>query len=502
MPCSRRMASVVAGVFATAAMMILPAPMALGATKGIWLTPAEIRSLPTSGPAWENVKRTADSNLSGLTLMSDQTSVHDTATLAVALVWVRLGDNKYRAKAAQEIDRAIGSENGPLSAGSRHLPIGRNAPSYVIAADLIDLASYNPALDARFRTWIRQLRDTPYDGESPVRLIQEERSNNHGTMAGSARAAISAYLGDTAELARTAQVLRGWMGDRSSFTWPDSNFHDGSETFMADPAQPRPVNPVGVKVAGHDLDGAQPQELSRCGLFEWPPCHTIYAWGGLAGSVVTAEILRRQGYSDIFQWENQAILRAYQWLDRMTKIDKWWWNEAINGDDSWQPWLANFAYAQHFPAVSPSAPGRNMGWTDWTHAGRTLDQPIPGEPRPGLGGDHTPPVLRRLTVSPRRVLPFRRGRPIVSARRGTRISYVLSEPATVRFTVGRARHGHRVRARGAFKIAGHAGANRFRFTGRLRGHRLRRGRYRLTAVPRDGAGNRGRAVRLKFRVRR
>jgi hypothetical protein len=92
--------------------------------------------------------------------------------------------------------------------------------SYVIAADLIDLRSFDRELDERFRVWIRGPRDNPYDGEPPGRLIHEERSNNHGTMAGAARAAVSAYLDDAADLARTAQVLRGWMGDRASRSWP------------------------------------------------------------------------------------------------------------------------------------------------------------------------------------------------------------------------------------------------------------------------------------------
>jgi alginate lyase len=521
MPYTRRVILAFAGVCATAAIMVL-APSALAATTGIWLTPEEIRSLPTSGPAWANVKQTADSDLSQMELLSYRASLHDTATLAVALVSVRLGDPAYRQKAAREIERAIGSENGPQppGAGNRHNPAGRNITAYVIAADLIDLGGYDAALDNRFRAWIKQMRDVSTGGGEPgFSTIQEERSNNHGTMAGAARAAVSAYLGDTQQLARTAQVLKGWMGDRSSHTWPLSSFHEGAATYMPDPSQPRPVNPVGSVVKGHDMDGAQPQELARCGLFQWPPCHTIYPWGGLAGSVVAAEILRRRGYADVFQWENRAILRAYQWLGKTTGVDRWWWTEAISGDDSWQPWLANFAYATSFPTVTPTRAGRNMGWTDWTHAGRTLSQP--GGPQPLGGPDGTAPRLRRLAVTPRRLHAFGRGGSVIAARLGARVSYALSEPATVRFTLRRAALGRRVggrcvartrrnrgarrcvryvRLRGAFAHGGHAGPNRFRFSGRLRGRRLRAGHYRLAAKPTDAAGNRGRAVRTSFTI--
>jgi hypothetical protein len=110
----------------------------------------------------------------------------------------------------------------------------------------------------------------------------------------------------------------------------------------------------------------------------------------------------------------------------------------------------------------------------------------------GLGLDATVPILSRLRVSPSRL------------RRHARISYRLSEPATVRFTVERARRRHRhvshVALRSAFTMTGVAGSNRLRFSGRL-GHRaLRPGRYRLVARPTDSAGNIGAPRRTSFRV--
>ena len=38
------------------------------------------------------------------------------------------------------------------------------------------------------------------------------------------------------------------------------------------------------------------------------------------------------------------------------------------GDDIWQPWLVNAVYGTDFPVESPTDPGKNMGWTDWTHS--------------------------------------------------------------------------------------------------------------------------------------
>jgi hypothetical protein len=334
------------------------------AQQGIWLERAEIRRLPMAGPAWENLWDEASGSLPP-PHVSDLASLHDTSTLAVALVAARTGDPAYRRKAAEAIDSAIGTEHGPSTAGSRHLPICRNATSYVIAADLIDLHDYDAERDGDFRHWIEALRDNSYASEKPARLIHEERSNNHGTMCGAARAAISRYLGDGAELARTAQVLKGWMGDRQSFRFEE--YPSDSETYMPDPSQPRPVNPPRATKGGQNVDGLLPAEHARCGSLRWPPCYTFYPWGGLAGAVVAAEILRRAGYADVFEWERGALLRAYTRLYELSKLDPVWWQEATTGDDSWQPWLVNHVYGTNFPAVSPTGPGRNMGWTDWTH---------------------------------------------------------------------------------------------------------------------------------------
>ena len=54
--------------------------------------------------------------------------------------------------------------------------------------------------------------------------------------------------------------------------------------------------------------------------------------------------------------------------------------------------------------------------------------------------------------------------------------------------------------RSRFQHQGRQGQNSFRFSGRLGGKKLRPGRYRLVATPRDSAGNRGKPARKKFRI--
>jgi hypothetical protein len=52
---------------------------------------------------------------------------------------------------------------------------------------------------------------------------------------------------------------------------------------------------------------------------------------------------------------------------------------------------------------------------------------------------------------------------------------------------------------GGFARPGKAGPNRLRFRGRLRGHKLRRGRYTLVARP-TANGRTGRSVGAGFRI--
>lgn len=121
----------------------------------------------------------------------------------------------------------------------------------------------------------------------------------------------------------------------------------------------------------------------------------------------------------------------------------------------------------------------------------------------------TVPVISSLSLSP---AAFR-------AKSGTTVTYVLSQAATVEFRVERAvagrsvgghcvkptranhaaRHCTRYRTLpGRLTAAGTAGARSLRFNGRLAGHRLAPGRYRLRAAVAGG----GRAVRVAFRVLR
>jgi hypothetical protein len=339
-----------------------------GTSEGIWVSPAELAELPTEGVAWATLQQAADGRL-GRAKVRNQDSDHDVRTLAVALVYARTGDESYREKAADAIDDAIGSEED-----GRTLALGRNLVSYVIAADLIRLGEYDSDLDEEFRDWLDEVRTERLDDDRNLIQAHEERPNNWGAHAGASRIAADIYLGDTADLERAADVFRGYLGDRLAY----SGFEFGNLSWQADPDQPVGVNPEGAVKEGVSIDGALPDDMRRGDDFENPPEHTDYPWEALQGAVVAANLLDRAGY-DAWEWEDQALRRAVQYLyDLDAEYGGW----AAEGDDLFVPWLVNDAYGTDFPTTEPVLNGKNMGWTDWTHRGALPPTPGVAPPPP------------------------------------------------------------------------------------------------------------------------
>jgi 6-phosphogluconolactonase (cycloisomerase 2 family) len=130
----------------------------------------------------------------------------------------------------------------------------------------------------------------------------------------------------------------------------------------------------------------------------------------------------------------------------------------------------------------------------------------------------TLPALSGLSVTNRRfAAPSARPRRV---RRGTAFRYRLSEAASVKFTIHRKASGRRVGGRcrpvtrrnrtrrrcvlyrraGRIVAAGRQGTNRTRFSGKLRGRRLRPGPYRATAIATDSAGGKSARKTVRFRI--
>lgn len=314
---------------------------------GLWIDPATIARLPTTGAAWSNLEEAARADW-GRPDLSDLTSLHDTSTLAGALVAVRTGDQALMAKTREAIMDVVHSDRF-----DRVLELARNITSYVIAADLIHLPSQD---DRQFRAFIDGLRTKELKGHSGAEdlVATAERSpTNWGTMARAAAVAIDLYLGDLDGAREMAETHRAWLGERApnDFVYTDTAWH------AADP--PVGINPPGARIDGHDADGILPEDQRRTGEPDGAAPRGSYPWEALQGAVVTSVLLDRADLLD-FDAGDDALVRAMGWLYDTN-------DNPPEGDDVWLPWIVNAEAGTSFDTITPTRPGKNMGWSDWTH---------------------------------------------------------------------------------------------------------------------------------------
>jgi hypothetical protein len=330
-------------------------PQAPSASLGIWIGSEELAKLAMSGAAWTNVLAEANRSCGAVDL-SDQEQTTNVCIMAKALVFARTGDTVYRA----DVMTALRQITTAPSYVGRALALARELGAYVIAADLIGLPTHDPTLDAAFRATLRTLRTTYTEGAASSLIdSHESRPNNWGAHAGATRAAIAVYLGDTVDLDRTAQVFKGYLGDRSAYAGFDYGGPDNDLSWQCDPTQPVGINPIGCSRDGLSLDGVLPDDQRRGGAFTTTPPKEPYVWEALQGLVAQAVILNRAGYP-VWDWEDRALLRALRWAYDVVDYP-------AEGDDTWQPYVVNYYYGTNFAAPSPSRAGKNVGWTDWTH---------------------------------------------------------------------------------------------------------------------------------------
>jgi Thrombospondin type 3 repeat len=118
-----------------------------------------------------------------------------------------------------------------------------------------------------------------------------------------------------------------------------------------------------------------------------------------------------------------------------------------------------------------------------------------GDGRGDACSDLIPPALTKLALRPAKFW--------TGSKNGTRVSFRLSEPATVELQVLRVVGPRRPPVSGTIEHHATAGVNFVRFSGRIGGHDLKPGRYVLVATAEDEAGNVAfQAPRARFTVLR
>lgn len=323
----------------------------------LWISAAELLARPASGPAFQAVVSWANKPLDNPKI-GDQNDQWNIQIFANALLASR-GTEGYYDRTVDGLKKVVGA---PTGGDGRVLAIGRNLVGVVLAADLVD---YD---EVPFRAWVDLIRRKTFDGMN-LAQCHERRPNNWGTHAGASRIAAALYLNDQAEVEKAAAVFKGWLGDRSSY----AGFKYGDLSWQCDQKNPRGVNGFGCLLQGHSVDGVLPDDQRRAGGFKWPPPKENYVYEALQGSIVQAELLYRTGRAS-FEWSTQALLRAYKWLHFEAKFP-------AGSDDTFQIPLVNYRYGTKFPHPTPTSPGKNVGFTCFTHGGLGVP-PLPPPPPP------------------------------------------------------------------------------------------------------------------------
>lgn len=307
----------------------------------------------------------------------------------------------------------------------------------------------------------------------------------------------------------------------------------GAEGHIALVGAPAPGAGSAYVFAGSGSTWAQQAELT-------PGDAEVTAFDGWFGDAVALN-----GDGDVAlvgaPWAEEALGAAYafagegsNWsqqakfvLADATPYDYFGGAVALNGEGNvaligrYDPGVDFFRVPAPRLAAPPPGPKLPETHSEIEHASTTPE--LSGTPAAsGDGPSAEPAKVSSETVSPVAFPAAPRGPSAVAAirRYGAEVVYILNTASDVRFTIakvepGRTSSGHCVRrtkanhgARrcmrlvslpGDFTRTGSAGVNRFRFTGRLAGHKLALGSFRLIATPTAG-GKIERPTSAAFRV--
>jgi hypothetical protein len=344
---------------------------------GILLSHDELMALPTTGPGWRAIMAQIENPAGGDYVLATRDDSNKDV-LAYALAGARLDDTEYKQFARDKIEHMMEAprDEEDVLGTLRHLQ------TYIISADLIDLASFDAELDARFREWLADEIRFDYEGGGgggSVISTHEKKPNNFGTHAGATRIAAALYLDDDEELQAARDVWFGWATGDPDFT-PAERVWTGTD-WQCDDDRPAGINPEGCERDGNSLDGVIPEDQERCGEYSWPPCDTNYIHGATDGMTLSFWMLARQG-EDPWEWGDRAALRQMEW--------KYEVDQPPYEGFRWQIPVIEQAYDIDLEGNNPGAMSTNFGFADWWANAVLREEP--GRPDDDEDGSPVPVV--------------------------------------------------------------------------------------------------------------
>jgi pectate lyase len=317
---------------------------------------SEIDAAASSGTAFTQAKTIADTSI-GTVNLADQDMDNAAIAYCAALMYVKTGTASYRTRVESALAQLPSASTPPRSGETGGvLPVARQLAGWIIAADLV---GYRPAAFTSFASAIRTRNIGGHGLWDVLKTTSQVTANNWGTHSLAARAACSAYLGDTTDLNECANIFRRWTGENRSVwsSWVNTDDHDESWVDS------QPMAGINGAAAVSTKAGAVVEDICR------GPSHPSvdevglsYSWEALQGAMVTAKILTRAGYGDCFGWGGNALLRAAQFINGKApsfSSPPYGAYPPRHPESQWVPYAINRRYGV---SLSPLGSATDRGW--------------------------------------------------------------------------------------------------------------------------------------------
>lgn len=291
-------------------------PPAGGGIAGLLIHESQVAGLPTSGTDFDAVKAIADSSW-GSPNIADQNSLHSSRVLSGAVIYKVTGTASYKTKVDDALAALSGTEAAAFTNGV--LAAARQLHAYVQAADLTGYRT------STFENWLLHMRDDNIGTHSRWQSIKGTTDNvasNWGFWALASRIAISAYLGDDADLAIAWSRFKSYFdGDYAFQTTADYDSRWSMDTYNSNNVLPR-----GVNLHGDGTDFRRGAPVEDAGRPEdrggYPLADRTYTVDALQGLWHSMVLLMRLGYS-AKTYSTNGIARVAEFNNREGEWNFW-----------------------------------------------------------------------------------------------------------------------------------------------------------------------------------